>query len=109
MTEPFTIEPHWDGAQAVEEYRKYLLANAEETPLSIGERRLDYLFPLAVQSIGQLAIYASDDKTRLNAAKYVMETRIQLAHMKAQSAPSPIETFISHVNDIANEIGKSDD
>ena len=86
--------------QILDEIREH----PEETEESIARRDLERLFPVAVRSLGNLAVYSSDDKVRVGAAKFIVSTNLRLVEMQFDAINNPVEKFAQQVMDESKRI-----
>lgn len=98
------VAPEWEPSSAIQDLVMERTISPEETDFSIGVKRMESYFPLAVQSVGQLALHALDEKTRLSSAKYIIAANLQLKKMDQEEKQSPIENFLQDVAAEANRL-----
>lgn len=75
----------------------------EDTPLEVSKRDLYGYLPASVRSLVQLALYANDEKTRLNAAKLHIETVYRIEEMEHRSKGGPLDDLLKGVTDYVND------
>jgi hypothetical protein len=91
--------------QILDELREH----PEETEESIARRDLERLFPVAVRALGNLAVYSSDDKVRVGAAKFLVSTNLRLVELQFDAINNPVEAFAKQVMDETKRIERGDE
>lgn len=75
----------------------------EDTPWEVAKRDLYGYLPASVRSLAHLALYAEDERTRLNAAKLHIETVAKIEDMEKRGQGGPLDALIKGVTDYAND------
>lgn len=96
------VESTWSGDDQLEWLITERTLSPEDTPFELGKRDLYGYFPAAVRSVAQLAMHSSDDKVRLNASRFIVDTVAKLEVAEQEGKDGPLDKFIKNITDFAN-------
>ena len=89
------VKTSWDGEDILADLVEERTISPEETAISIGNADLRNYYPAFVRSLAQLALYATEEKVRLEAAsrgiKFVRDLE------ESEKKDDPLATFINKV------------
>jgi hypothetical protein len=94
----------WEPEKVIDGLILDELAQPETTTWERGKTELENFFPLAIRSVGQLAMFATSERTRLNAAKFIIGANISLRKVQAQEDEGPLAKMLQKFEEEANKL-----
>jgi hypothetical protein len=96
------IAPEWVPDKVMDDLIIEEMEQPDKTAWDRGVEELEAGFPMAVRSVVQLAVFARDERTRLNAAKYVIAANINIRRTRQEREQSPLEKMFEKFEAYAN-------
>lgn len=97
------ITEDWDADTELQWLVAERTLSPEDTPWEVAKRDLYGYLPASVRSLAHLALYASDEKTRLNAAKLHIETVAKIEEMEHRGKGGPLDELLKGVTAYVND------
>lgn len=92
-------DSYWDSDEALESVKMERTINPHETNAQLAKRLFDEAAPGAAMTLVHLARHATNENTRLNAAKYVTERVLGRVDGDEAGEATPLESLLQEFHD----------
>lgn len=96
------ISETWDSDTELEWLVTERTLSPEDTPWEVAKRDLYGYLPASVRRLAHLAMYAEDERVRLGAAKFHIETVLKVEEAEHRGRGGPLDELLKSVNEYAN-------
>lgn len=97
------ISEQWDSDAELEWLTVERSLRPEDTPWEVAKRDLYGYLPASVRRLAHLAMYAEDEKVRLQAARFHIETVQKIEEMEHRGKGGPLDELLKGVTDYIND------
>lgn len=92
------VERVWDGEEAFANSKLEALS-MDMLPDELAERYIKEYAPMAAQSLAHLAMHASDERIRMNSAKYIVDHTLRIrAELRNMNKGDALADFLMDVH-----------
>jgi hypothetical protein len=99
------LKPQWAPLDVMDDLIIEEIEKPAESGFERARKELEMYFPLAVRSIGQIALHSAEERTRLSAAKYIIAANLRFKQMEKEGLDDPFTKMMRKFEEEARNIG----